>query len=282
MVAIQAEGLCRDFNGRRVVNGLTFEILEGEIFGFLGPNGAGKTTTIRLLTGQLSPTAGTARVAGFDVRQHSDGLKAHIGVVFEYQNLYGRMSGRENLSFFASLYGVERERVEEVLQVVGLANRASDPLKQYSNGMKQRLLIARGLLHRPRVLFLDEPTRGLDPSGALEIRRLVRELVDLGITTFLTTHYMEEADQLCDRVAFINEGRITAIGSPERLKALHGKPAVQVKLKDGRALSLQMEDPSTAHLLSDWIARDMILSLRSGEASLEEVFLLLTGRSLQQ
>ena len=241
MRAIQVRELTRDYNGLRAVDGITFAVEIGEIFGFLGPNGAGKTTTIKVLTGQLRPTSGTAQVAGCDVVEERQQLMPRIGVVFEYQNLYERLSARDNLVFAARLYGVPKGRVDQVLAQVGLTERARDRIKEYSNGMKQRLLIARALLHEPQVLFLDEPTRGLDPNVAREIRSIVADLARQGVTVFLTTHYMEEADQLCDWVAIIDRGAIVALDTPAQLKAIHGE--------DGRA-------------------------------TLEDVFVKLTGRGL--
>ncbi len=223
MSAIQVRELTRDYNGLRAVDGITFTVNAGEIFGFLGPNGAGKTTTIKVLTGQLRPTSGTAQVAGCDVVEERQCLKPKIGVVFEHQNLYERLSARDNLVFAARLYGVPKGRVEHVLAQVGLTDRARDRLKNYSNGMKQRLLVARALLHEPEILFLDEPTRGLDPNVAREIRAIIAGLARQGVTVFLTTHYMEEADQLSSRVAIIDQGRIVAMDTPGQLKIVHGE-----------------------------------------------------------
>jgi ABC-2 type transport system ATP-binding protein len=223
MDAIYARELTRSYNGRLAVDHISFSVESGEIFGFLGPNGAGKTTTIRMLTGQLRPTSGIARVAGCDIVKERDTLKPQIGVVFEYQNLYERLSARDNLNFMADLYGLPKKCVQEVLEAVGLADRAGERLKKYSNGMKQRLLIGRALLHSPKVLFLDEPTRGLDPGMARDIRRIVQRLAADGLTVFLTTHYMEEADSLCRRVAILDHGRIVALDSPASLKAAHGE-----------------------------------------------------------
>ncbi|HSB66449.1 MAG TPA: ABC transporter ATP-binding protein [Anaerolineales bacterium] len=223
MKAIEVYNLTRQFDGRRAVDGINFSVERGEIFGFLGPNGAGKTTTIRMLTGQLLPTSGTAKVAGFDIITERQKLKPKIGVVFDSQNLYERMSARANLSFYARLYRIKKSRVDEVLCQVGLTERAGDKVMKYSNGMKQRLLIARALLHKPEVLFLDEPTRGLDPRIARDIRSVVVNLAKAGMTIFLTTHYMEEADQLCQRVAFMDLGHIVALDSPKSLKAAHGQ-----------------------------------------------------------
>jgi ABC-2 type transport system ATP-binding protein len=222
MNAILVENLIRDFNGLRALDGISFSVQTGEIFGFLGPNGAGKTTAIRILTGQLRPTSGKAWVMGCDVVHERATLKPQIGVVFEYQNLYQGLSARDNLNFTANLYGVPKTWVEGALEQVGLLERANDSLKSYSNGMKQRLMIARALLHRPKILFLDEPTLGLDPNVAREIRAFIRDLGKAGITIFLTTHYMEEADQLCHRVAILDQGKIAALDSPQALKSKHG------------------------------------------------------------
>jgi len=225
VIAIEATGLTRNFNGLCAVDHISFTVAPGEVFGFLGPNGAGKTTTIRMLTGQLRPTDGSAKVMGCDVVEERQSLKPQIGVVWEYQNLYERLSAVDNLLFSARLYGIGRRRIDEMLEFVGLTGRAKDRLKAYSNGMKQRLLIARALLHGPRVLFLDEPTRGLDPGVARDIRNLVTELAHSGTTVFLTTHYMEEADRLSDRVAILDQGRIVALDTPEELKRGQGKQA---------------------------------------------------------
>ena len=230
MKAIEVNNLTRNFNGLCAVDHISFDVEPGEIFGFLGPNGAGKTTTIKLLTGQLRPTSGEAQVVGCDVVEERQELKPQIGVVFEYQNVYERLSARDNLGFYARLYGVEKKRVNDVLAQVGLMGREREKIKNYSNGMKQRLLIARALLHEPKVLFLDEPTRGLDPGVARDIRGIVAELSQEGVTVFLTTHYMEEADRLSSRVAIIDLGRIVALDTPEKLKREHG---------DGREITLE-------------------------------------------
>ena len=223
MYAIEVKDLTRDYNGTRAVDGISFVVEPGEIFGYLGPNGAGKTTTIRMLTGQLRPTSGTAQVMGCDIVSQREALMPQIGVVFDTHNLYERLSGRDNLRFYARLYRVGKPRVEEVLEQVGLKDRAKDKVGKYSNGMKQRIVIARALLHKPKVLFLDEPTRGLDPNVARAIRSIVTDLSDQGMTVFLTTHYMEEADQLSDRVAIIDQGNIVALDTPANLKAEHGE-----------------------------------------------------------
>jgi ABC-2 type transport system ATP-binding protein len=229
--AIEVKNLTRNYNGLRAVDGISFEVEQGEIFGFLGPNGAGKTTTIKMLTGQLRPSSGTAHVMGCDVVEDRENLKPQIGVVFESQNLYERLSGGDNLQFYARLYRVKKDRVAQVLEHVGLVGRERDKVQDYSSGMKQRLLIARALLHEPKVLFLDEPTKGLDPNVARDIRAIVKNLAIQGKTVFLTTHYMEEADQLSDRVAIIDHGKIVALEAPERLKVVYGE-GEKVTLED--------------------------------------------------
>jgi ABC-2 type transport system ATP-binding protein len=207
------------------LSGLDIEIAEGELFGLLGPNGAGKTTTIKILTTLLIPTVGTAFVLGHDVVKDAGWIRPRIGFVFGGERgLYYRLSGRENLAYFAELYRVPgreiRRRVDELLEMVGLRGRGDERVEGYSRGMKQRLHLARTLLHQPPVLFLDEPTIGLDPIGARELRETIARLHAEGKTIVLTTHYMFEADALCDRIGVINAGRIVAQGSPDDLKAL--------------------------------------------------------------
>ena len=282
MNAIEVAGLSRTFNNLRAVDNISFTVEAGEIFGFLGHNGAGKTTSIRMLTGQLRPTAGRARVAGCDVVTERRRLKPLIGVVSENQNLYERMSGRENLAFAARLYGTGSKRIDEALDQVGLLDRAGDNVQHYSNGMKQRLLIARALLHRPQIIFLDEPTSGLDPVVGRDIRRLVLELSRQGVTVFLTTHYMEEADQLCGRVAFISEGRIVALDTPDNLKVAHGKKALEVRLDDGQTLTIALDDQDAGERLEKLVTSGQIRTLHSAEATLEEVFIQITGRRLSE
>jgi len=281
MNAIEVRGLTKDYDGLRAVDGIGFSVEEGEVFGFLGPNGAGKTTTIKMLTGQLTPTAGLARVAGYDVVKERHEIKPLIGVVFEEHNIYERLSGRGNLAFYARLYGVEASRVDELLEMVGLAGRAKDAIKTYSNGMKQRLMIARALLSRPRILFLDEPTSGLDPASARAMRRMIAGLSRGGTTVFLTTHYMEEADQLCQRVAFLNEGKVVALDTPQNFKVEHGERCLQAVLKDGGELRLSLDDPADGQRLGKYVAQGEVLTLHSQEATLEEVFIRLTGRGLE-
>jgi ABC-2 type transport system ATP-binding protein len=217
------------------VRGVSFTVAPGELFGLLGPNGAGKTTTIKMLITLLLPTSGSARVLGFDVVRHTTEVRRRIGYVFGGdRGLYDRVSGYDNLRYFAELYGVDpaeqRRRIGALLEMVGLTGREREKVEGYSRGMRQRLHIARGLLHDPPVLFLDEPSMGLDPVGARELRGTIRSLVDAGKTVLLTTHYMFEADALCDRIAVINAGRIVALGTGADLKgAVANRTIVEIE-----------------------------------------------------
>src|SRR4051812_13610015 len=235
MAVIEAEDLVRTYRTstgtirRRsleveAVRGVSFEVGEGELFGLLGPNGAGKTTTIKMLITLLIPTGGSARVLGLDVVKDAREVRKRIGYVFGGERgVYERLSGLDNLRYFAELYGVpgkeQRPRIDHLLELVGLKGREDERVEGYSRGMKQRLHVARGLLHDPPVIFLDEPTIGLDPVGARELRALIASLTEAGKTVLLTTHYMFEADALCDRIAVIARGEIVAHGTPTDLKA---------------------------------------------------------------
>jgi ABC-2 type transport system ATP-binding protein len=275
---IELNGVGKAYGGVQALRDVTFSVPTGSVCALLGHNGAGKTTTVRMLSGQLLPTSGRARVAGCDVITEQRRLKPLIGVVSEHQNLYERMSGRENLEFAAHLYGQDTQRVDAALKQVDLLDRAKEKVQNYSNGMKQRLLIARSILHGPQIIFLDEPTRGLDPIVGREIRRLIVEMSKQGVTIFLTTHYMEEADQLCDRVAFLSEGRIVALDTPGNLKTSHGEQHVNVTLNNGESLSIGMDGDELQQLLSSGQVR----TLHSAEATLEEVFIQLAGRRLSE
>jgi ABC-2 type transport system ATP-binding protein len=205
------------------VDGISFEVQPGELFGLLGPNGAGKTTTVKMLTTLLLPTSGTASVAGYDVVRQGQQVRQRIGFIFGGERgLYWRLNGYDNLRYFASLYHVEpdvaRRRIPELLELVGLEDRADEKVEGYSRGMKQRLHVARTLLHDPEILFLDEPTIGLDPVGARQLRQVIRDMQQEQKTILLTTHYMFEADALCDRIGVIDHGKIVALDTPEGLK----------------------------------------------------------------
>ena len=228
--AIETAGLTRRFGTLVAVDGLTLTIPTGSIFGLLGPNGAGKSTTIKMLTTLLPPTAGTARVAGFDVVRRPRDVRRRIGYVPQLLSADGALTGYENLRIFARLYGVparEREqRIWEALELMGLSDAAHELVRRYSGGMIRRLEIAQAVLHRPSVLFMDEPTVGLDPVARRAVWEHVRALQRrFGATILITTHYMEEADELCDRVAIMHRGRVAAVGTPAELKAAVGPGA---------------------------------------------------------
>ncbi len=220
--AIDSQGLTRVFGTFKAVDGLTFTVEEGEVFGVLGPNGAGKTTTVRLLNGILSPTSGSARVLGFDPATQGTEVRSRTGVLTETPSLSERLSARENLLLFGAMYGVPEaelaQRVERTLAILGLSDRADDRAGTYSKGMKQRLAIARALVHDPALLFLDEPTSGLDPESSEAVSDLIATLArEEGRTVFLATHNLAQAERLCDRVALFNRGRLLAVGSRAEL-----------------------------------------------------------------
>jgi ABC-2 type transport system ATP-binding protein len=237
--AISVSALTKKYGDIDAVRGIDFEVASGETFGFLGPNGAGKSTTIKILCTLAEPTSGTARVAGFDVRRERDTVRRNIGLVFQDTTLDSYLTGEQNLRFHAELYGVPKAafgpRLRQVLEMVGLWDRRTSVVATYSGGMQRRLEIARGLLHAPRVLFLDEPTVGLDPQTRVSIWQYINELKTReDITIFLTTHYMDEAEN-CDRIAIIDHGQIVAIDTPEELKASIGKDRVQISTADDEA-----------------------------------------------
>lgn len=252
--AIEVRGLQRSFRGRPVVQDLTFTVPEGQVFGLLGPNGAGKTTTVRMLTGQLRPDAGEARILGRDPTSEARELRSAIGVMLEEPGHYERLPVRSNLAFFARLYGAPRERVDALLRRMGLEEKAKEPVSRLSRGMRQRLALARALIGEPRVLFLDEPTSGLDPHAARGVRRLIEAFCAEGGTVFLTTHFMEEAEDLCHSVGILDSGRLVALGNPEDLCREHLPAKIEV-LRGGRP--------------------------QSRAPGLEDLFVHLTGRSLE-
>jgi len=232
MSAIEVKNLTKEFNGLKAVDNISFEVKEGEIFGLLGPNGAGKTTTIKMLATLLNPTKGEAKVWGFDVLKQKDEVRNSIGIVFQEPALDNRLTGKENLDFHARLYGLDsktrEERIQEVLTLVELKDKTNVLVINYSGGMQRRLEIARGLMHYPKVLFLDEPTLGLDPQTRHRIWEYILYLNQKEKTTIiLTTHYMEEADYLCQRVGIIDFGKIVALDTPQNLKNIFKKPTLE-------------------------------------------------------
>jgi len=229
--AIYVKGLMKRFGDFTAVDEISFEVRSGEVFGFLGPNGAGKTTTIRMLTGLSKPTGGNATVLGFDIQTEIINIKRRIGVVPEISNLYDELSGFDNLLFMAQLYGVprtqRRKRADELLKTFRLYERKDNLTRTFSRGMKRALTISSALTHNPEVLFLDEPTVGLDVVAARSLRNLISNLRLQGVTIFLTTHYLEEANLLCDRVALLVKGKILAIDTPQALKDKTNKSSLE-------------------------------------------------------
>jgi ABC-2 type transport system ATP-binding protein len=282
--AIVAHDLVYHYGSLTAVDHVSFSVAEGEILGFLGPNGAGKTTTVKMLTGQLLPKGGRATLLGLDVARQPKKVQAQIGVCFEQTNLYEQMSAEENLRLFARLFGVGSFDAAALLKRVGLAGRERDRVESYSKGMKQRLMVARALVNRPRLLFLDEPTEGLDPVSAETIRHIILEERERGATVFLTTHDMLEADRLSDRVAFIDQGQIAALDTPHNLKQQYGKRALkaQVAGPDGRLEDREvvLDRPETAQAVRELFDRERVVTVHSEEASLEDIFIHLTGRGL--
>jgi ABC-2 type transport system ATP-binding protein len=303
--AIDVADLVKRYGDVEAVRGVTFQVGRGEIFGFLGPNGAGKTTTIKMLCTLLAPTAGGARLAGHDVVAQAAEVRKRIGVIFQDPALDDRLTAGENLSLHAVAYRVPRServaRIAEALHFVDLHERRDDLVRTYSGGMKRRLEIARGLIHRPEVLFLDEPTTGLDPQTRARTWEVLRGLrAQFGTTLFLTTHYMDEAEN-CDRIAIIDNGRIVASGTPEALKQRVGKDLIQARTGDAEVLARLLVDkyhlePSRTEdgisflvehgdafvvkLLTDDRPRLAGISVR--RPTLEDVFLALTGRQIRE
>ena len=301
---IQAQGLVKRYGELEAVRGIDLEVQAGEIFGFLGPNGAGKSTTISILCTLLTPTAGTARVAGIDVMHDPAGVRQRIGLVFQDPSLDDQLTGRENLEFHAFIYSVpasvRRQRIDEMLELMQLTERAGSQVRTYSGGMKRRLEIARGMLHQPQILFLDEPTLGLDPQTRQSIWNHLNELRSRkGITIFMTTHYMDEAEY-CDRIAIIDLGKIVALGTPDELKAMVGGDVVTITSSKPEAAALEIKEllgvtPSrddgtlrmevsdgkafVPRLVRELMAPVDTVTLR--RPSLDDVFLKLTGHVIR-
>lgn len=280
---ISVKNVSKKFDDYSAIRNMTFDVKEGEIFGFLGPSGAGKTTTIKILTSQLMPTSGEATVLSKLVYSNSKDIIKEIGVLTDNSGLYERLTVRDNLVLFAEIYGLPISDVDYCLDRVGLLSVDRKEVKKLSKGMKQRLMLARAILHKPKLLFLDEPTAALDPGTTLSIHTLLRDLNKEGTTIFLTTHNMEEADKLCDRVAFLNEGEIVEIGEPLGIKIKYMNNDIKVYLKDDDKedkFVIVNNDQLGAACISKWMIEGSMVAIHSLEPSLEDVFLRLTGRVL--
>jgi ABC-2 type transport system ATP-binding protein len=299
---IRTEKLSRVFGRVRAVDGLDLEVPAGIVFGFLGPNGAGKTTTIRLLLGLLDPSEGRATVLGFDTRSHAVGIRERAGALLEHHGLYERLSAEDNLAFYARVWrmsaSARQDRIRELLEPLGLWDRRGEAVGRWSRGMKQKLAVARALLHRPSLLFLDEPTSGLDPVAAATLRDELGTLVSReGVTVFLTTHNLVEAERLCQQVAVIKQGRLLAVGHPDNLKAgsatraeivgrgfseatlamLRDQPGVtRADLRNGRIVIELAGSSGTSPLVSLIVqSGGAVEEVRKDKSSLEDVFLTL-------
>ena len=304
MSVIKVEHLVKRFGTITAVNDISLEVEEGSIFGFLGPNGAGKTTTINILCTLLSPTSGAASINGYDCSRESSKVRKSIGIVFQDTTLDKDLTAYENLVFHAYLYDVKKsereERIKDALHFVGLYERRDDLVKKFSGGMKRRLEVARGLIHRPRVLFLDEPTLGLDPQTRTSLWEFVVELPEKhGVTVFMTTHYMEEAE-VCDRIAIIDSGRIIAAGTPEELKKTIGGDVIYIKTADNKKAKAEIErlfhlevSEKDDELFLTCLRGDAcipeiiraigeaVLSVRLQRPTLNDVFLRMTGKEIR-
>lgn len=283
---VSVEGLFHSYSRdeKYAVRDASFEIAKGEVFGFLGPSGAGKSTTQGVMTGLLPLQKGSVTVAGYDVRKAARTMFNKIGVSFEQSNVYGKLTGLENLEFYRRLFDVPTRNPMELLEMVGLDHVATQRAGEYSKGMKHRLTFARSMLNSPEIWFLDEPTTGLDPAIAGVIKDIIMAQKEQGTTVFLTTHNMFIADQLCDRVAFIIDGEIKLIDSPRNLKLQHGEQLVEVEYRDNGDVKkerLSFIDEKDRLRLNEIVNSGKVELMHTKEATLEEIFIKVTGRGLQ-
>lgn len=283
---IKVNGLWHSYSKDDIyaVKDVTFEVEKGEIFGFLGPSGAGKSTTQGILTGLLPLQKGEVSVSGYDLKNPCTDMFNKIGVSFEQPNVYGKLTAVENLEFFAKLYDVPVNDPVHLLKMVGLENDAKKKASEYSKGMKHRLVFARSMINNPKIWFLDEPTTGLDPTTAGRIKEIIHDRNKNGTTIFLTTHNMFVADELCNRVAFINDGKIVLIDSPRNLKLKYGDRLVEVEYREDGELvkkSFSLVDENERQELTKLTASGIIETMHTKEATLEEIFIQVTGRRLK-
>ena len=271
---LETNGLSKKYGRRTVVDDLSFKIRPGQTLGLLGPNGAGKTTTIRMLMGLAKPSSGSASIFGFNLATHIKQIHSRIGVVFEKPNLFENLSGYENLAIFCRLHNQPPTLVKPLLERMELRERAAEPVKVYSKGMRQRILILRALVHQPQLLFLDEPCSGLDPVSSRIIRDYLLELKKSGVTILLTSHDMEEVDELCDLIGFINHGKLMVLADKNQLKNEYGHNSLKVIYRNGAELSETILVPSRENLLrlNDLYAKELVVSVHSMEASLSDIF----------
>ncbi|NLL75828.1 MAG: ABC transporter ATP-binding protein [Clostridiales bacterium] len=282
MEAIRLKNIGKNFGEKKVLTNINLEIKEGEVFGLLGPSGAGKTTLIKILTGQLPATEGEAFVFGKDSRKLKENNFREIGMVMDNSGIYERLTCYDNLKLFVNIYKINKKKIEEVLSLVGLGKEKSTPSGKLSKGMKQRLILARAILHEPKLLFLDEPTSGLDPVTMKSIHELLLELKKDGTTIFLTTHNMEEAAKMCNNIALLHEGNIIEYGRPEELcRKYNTENQIKIFIKNGQIMSLE-NIPDNAAKIEQLFKQGEVVSIHSSEPNLEKVFLALTGRRLEE
>jgi fluoroquinolone transport system ATP-binding protein len=282
---IAVENLTHDYEGKGSpsVRNVSFSVEDGTIFGFLGPSGAGKSTTQALMTGLLTIQQGTITYDGRSLSEQGNAFYNRIGVSFEHPNVFGKLTGLENLRYHAGLYSVPTEDPKRLLEMVGLGDAANRRVAAYSKGMKQRLIFARSLVNNPSILFLDEPTSGLDPTTAERVKDIIRQKRADGATIFLTTHNMVTADQLCDVVAFLNDGEVVAMDAPRELKLAYGERSVAVEHRDNGSVTRDVlfpEKADDAARLKSLIDTGRVETIHSQEATLEQIFIRLTGRGL--
>lgn len=279
---ILTEQLSKSYKDEIVLNNVDLRVDHGRIVGFLGPSGAGKTTTIKIVTGQLKQTSGMAYVLGKDSRQLNNSIYKQIGIVTDNSGVYKKLSVYDNLYYFAKLLNVSSSRIDEVLKKTEMSEHRKKKAGILSKGQTQRLILARAILHEPKLLILDEPTSGLDPATAFAIHKLLIELRQNGMGILLTTHNMEEADKLCDHILLLNEGRIVESGTSQAIRLKYNQTKkFRILLKDNRNYLLD-ECKETAGKIKRWMEEEMIETIHSCEPSLEEVFLKITGRSLNE
>lgn len=277
---IEVRNLEKQYKTRPALKKISFEVRKGEVFGFLGPSGSGKTTTVKILTSQLTYSAGQVKVFGAEPgRNRNASFLARIGVLTDNSGMYERLSVFDNLQLYCRLYGVPEERIGAVLEAVNLADDLHTTVGKLSKGMKQRVTLARTILHQPDILFLDEPTSALDPLNSSRIHETLREMNRRGTTIFLTTHNMQEAETLCHRVAFLNNGLITALDTPQALRLLHGDHTITVTTPMGAKVIKQ--DEAGAEIVKELMKKGELLAIHSNEPTLGDIFVKLTGRGLE-
>jgi len=278
---IEVRQMMKSFGKKTALNGVDFHVQQGEIFGLLGPSGSGKTTMVKILTSQLLHTSGSVQVFGTDVSKLRDSSQMkRIGILTDNSGLYDRLTVYENLELFCKLYDVDVKRIDEVLEEVNLIQDKKTVVSKLSKGMKQRITLVRALLHKPELLFLDEPTSALDPANKKQIHTSLRKLNESGTTIFLSTHDMEEAESLCQRLAFLHDGKIVALDQPHNLRVKYGDSTINLVLRNGSRIQIKQNEAG-AQSVAQYITSGELMSIHSNEPTLGDIFIQLTGRSLQ-